>query len=107
MEAVIELGGKQYVISEGDFIRTDKIDEVKEGEEIEVKQVLAIIGDKDVILGKPYVEGASVLLRKMKDEKGKKIIVFKFKRKKRYRRKYGHRQWSSLLKVEKINWRTP
>lgn len=104
MEAIIKVGGKQYKVSEGSVIRTEKLNNLNEGETLEIKDVLAIINNQKIVAGKPNVDGASVVLKKLEDGKGKKIIVFKFKRKKRYRRKYGHRQWYSLLKVEKINW---
>jgi large subunit ribosomal protein L21 len=102
MYAVIRVGGKQYKVKEGDLIRTEIIHGVGVGEVLEAKDVLAVFSDDKFILGKPQVEGATVKLRKIEDGKGKKIIVFKFKRKKRYRRKYGHRQLYSIFKVEKI-----
>lgn len=100
MEAIISIGGKQYNISEGKVIKTEKIKNIKEGEEFEIKDALAIIKDGKITVG---TAKANIVLRKIKDIRGKKIIVFKFKRKKRYRRKYGHRQWYSILKVEKVN----
>lgn len=106
MEAIINLGGKQYKISEGKIIRTEKIKNVREGENLEFKDTIAIIKDGNITIGKPIVK-ATIILKKLKDVKGKKVIVFKFKRKKRYRRKYGHRQWYSILKVEKINPEVP
>jgi large subunit ribosomal protein L21 len=99
MYAVIKLAGKQYKVKEGDLIRTEKIEGVKEGEILEVKDVLLIVKNGEVKLGDT---NATVKLRKIKDGKSKKIIVFKFKRKKRYRRKYGHRQIFSIFRVEKI-----
>lgn len=102
MEAVIKLGGRQYRVSEGKLIRTEMIKGVNDGDEIVVKDVLAILDGNEMICGKPYVEGVSVILKKLRNEKGKKVMVFKFKRKKRYRRKYGYRQIFSILRVEKI-----
>jgi large subunit ribosomal protein L21 len=102
MYAVIRVGGKQYKVKEGDLIRTERIYGVGVGDVLETKDVLAVFFDDKFILGKPQVEGAKVKLRKIEDGKGKKIIVLKFKRKKRYRRKYGHRQLYSIFKVEKI-----
>ncbi|GBD03153.1 50S ribosomal protein L21 [bacterium HR19] len=99
MYAVIKLAGKQYKVKEGDLIRTEKIEGVKEGEILEVKDVLLIVKNGEVKLGKT---NTTVKLKKIKDGKSKKIIVFKFKRKKRYRRKYGHRQLFSIFRVEKI-----
>lgn len=96
------MGGKQFKVKEGELLRTEKVKEANPGEILEVKKVLLANYDNTVLIGKPFVEGVSVKLRKIKDGKGKKTIVFKFKRKKRYRRKYGHRQEFSLFKVEKI-----
>jgi large subunit ribosomal protein L21 len=103
MYAVIKLGGKQHKVKEGDLLRTEKVKGVNPGDELEINQVISIgKDDGTLILGKPFVENARVKLRKIEDGKGKKIIVFKFRTKKRYRRKYGHRQLYSIFKVEKI-----
>ncbi len=100
MYAVIKLGGKQYIVKEGDLIRTELIHNIKAGETLELKDVIAATKDGEIFL-KPNL---SVKLRKIEDGKGKKIIVFKFRRKKRYRRKYGYRQLYSLFRVEKIEF---
>ncbi len=106
MYAVIKIGGKQYKVREGELIRTEKIKNVNPGDEIELTEVIALAKDDgNLVLGKPFVENAKVKLKKIEAGRGKKVIVFKFKRKKRYRRKYGHRQWYSLFKVEKIEWK--
>ena len=103
MYAIIKIGGKQYKIRPGNLLRTEKVEDVKPGETYEVKEVLAVSDEKgNLKVGKPFVDGASVVLKKIEDGRGKKIIVFKFKTKKRYRRKYGHRQWYSLWEVQEI-----
>lgn len=87
MYAIIETGGKQYYVSENDVLYIEKL-EVTEGEEIVFDKVLMINGK----LGNPYVEGATVKANVEKHGKGKKIIVYKYKSKKNYHKKQGHRQ---------------
>lgn len=101
MYAIIETGGKQYKVQEGDAIRVEKLDTV-EGEAIKFEKVLLISNDGNLNVGKPYIEGASVDAVVESQGKEKKIIVFKFKRKEDYRRKQGHRQPYTQVKIEKI-----
>ncbi len=97
MYAVIKTGGKQYRVSEGDTIRVEKLDgEV--GSKIELKEVL-MVGGESVTIGKPLVPGAVVTAEIVAQDRAKKIIVFKFKRRKNYRRKNGHRQPYTELRV--------
>ena len=98
MKAVIETGGKQYYVSEKDQIYVEKID-AKVGSDIVIDKVL-FVGDKT---GTPYVEGANVVCTVLKQGKGKKIKVFKYRPKKKYRRTQGHRQPYTCLEVKKIN----
>ncbi len=97
MFAVIETGGKQYIVKEGDVIRVEKLP--VEGKEVVFDKVL-MVGDK---VGTPYVEGATVEADLIRTAKAKKVIVFKFKRRKGYKRKKGHRQWFSEVRIKKIN----
>ena len=100
MYAVIKTGGKQYKVSEGDLVKVEKIDgEV--GETIEIDQVL-MVGGAEVKLGTPLVPGAKVKAQIVGQEKDKKILVFKSKRRKGYRKKFGHRQQITRLKVAAI-----
>ncbi|MCF6465365.1 50S ribosomal protein L21 [Clostridium sp. Cult2] len=101
MYAVVETGGKQYRVQEGDIVFVEKID-TNEGEKIDLSKVLLVSKEDDLIVGKPYVEGAKVEATVLEQGKAKKIIVFKYKSKKNYRKKQGHRQPYTKLKIEKI-----
>lgn len=91
--AVIETGGKQYLISPQQTIKIEKIKKAEENEEIVFDKVLLLMDDKDqVSLGKPYLEGAQVTAQVEKVARGKKIIVFRYHSKTRYKKKKGHRQ---------------
>jgi large subunit ribosomal protein L21 len=101
MYAIIETGGKQFKVQEGDILKVEKLD-VEQGETVEVTKVLAVVKDDEVIVGKPVVEGAKAVLKVLEHGKGDKILVFKYKPKKKYRRTRGHRQPFSRVMVEKI-----
>lgn len=101
MYAIIETGGKQYKVSEGDVLFIEKLD-VNEGETVKFDKVLAVGGD-DMVIGTPVVEGASVSATVLENGKAKKIIVFKYKPKKGSKTKQGHRQPYTKVKIEKIN----
>ncbi len=101
MFAIIKTGGKQYKVSEGDILKVEKI-EAEAGDKIEFDQVLMVAGD-DVKVGSPVVEGAKVSAEVLDQKKDKKIVIFKFKAKKNYRKKKGHRQPYTLVKIEKID----
>lgn len=101
MYAIIETGGKQYRVQVGDTLNIDKL-AADEGEKVEVNKVLAVVDGDDTKVGTPLVEGAKVILKVLRHGKGKKIIVFKFKAKKNYRRKQGHRQPFTQVTVDAI-----
>lgn len=102
MYAIIETGGKQYRVSEGNALRVEKLP-VEEGSEVIFDRVLAVVDENGQIkVGTPYVAGVSVLARVTNHGKGKKIIVFKYKPKKNYRRKKGHRQPFTEVVIQKI-----
>ena len=102
MYAVIETGGKQYKVSEGDVIFVEKLG-AEEGESVTIDKVLIIGNDDKITVGTPAVDGASVEAKVLKNGKAKKIYVFKMKRKKNYRRKIGHRQPYTKLEITEIN----
>jgi len=91
MIAVIKTGGKQYIVKPGDKLKIEKIEE-KEGKEVTFSEVLLLDNDKKVEIGTPFIKDAKVSAKVLKHGKGDKIIVFKYKSKKRYSRKIGHRQ---------------
>ena len=101
MYAIIETGGKQYKVSEGDVVFIEKVAGA-EGDAVKFDKVLAIGGEKTAI-GTPVVEGASVDAKVLAQGKGKKVIVFKYKPKKGYSKKQGHRQPFTKVVIEKIN----
>ena len=101
MSAVIATGGKQYKVSEGDVIKVEKLG-VEAGQTYTFDKVLLVSGD-EVKVGAPTVEGATVEADVIGDTKGKKVIVYKYKRKTGYHKKNGHRQLFTKVKIEKIN----
>ena len=101
MYAVIRTGGKQYRVSEGDIVRVEKLD-AELGASVEFNDVLLVKTDDQTYIGQPLVEGASVLGTLESQEKDDKVLVFKYKAKKQYRRTRGHRQQHSAVRIEKI-----
>jgi large subunit ribosomal protein L21 len=104
MLAVIKTGGKQYLVAPGDKIKVEKL-EVEEGKEVTFDEVLLCdkTGDgKKVEIGSPLVEGAKITAKVIKHGKGEKLIIFKYKPKKRYKRKIGHRQTFTEVEITGI-----
>ena len=101
MYAIIATGGKQYKVAEGDVIRVEKLG-VAAGEAYTFDQVLAV-GGEELTVGCPTVAGASVSATVIEEGIGKKVIVYKYKRKTGYHKKNGHRQTYTQVKIEKIN----
>ena len=102
MNAIIVTGGKQYKVAEGDTLYIEKLPN-EAGDKVTFDQVLAIIDGDKATFGTPVVEGAKVEAEVVKNGKGKKIIVFKYKPKKNYRRKQGHRQPYTKVTIGKIH----
>jgi len=94
MFAVIKTGGKQYKVTTGDVVKVEKLN-ASEGSEVVFDEVLAL----DEKIGKPFVKGASVKATVLKQAKDAKVIIFKKKRRQNYRRKNGHRQQITLVKI--------
>lgn len=101
MFAIIETGGKQYKVQEGDVIYIEKLNG-SEGESVTFDRVLAVSGKDGLVTGAPVVSGATVTGKVEKHGKGQKVIVYKYKAKKNYRRKQGHRQPYTKVTIEKI-----
>jgi large subunit ribosomal protein L21 len=101
MYAVVKTGGKQYRVSQGDLLKVEKLDgEV--GDKVDLVEVLLIGGDAEARIGTPTVHDAKVTAEIVEHKPGKKIIVFKKKRRKSYSRKQGHRQKQTTLKILEI-----
>ena len=101
MFAVVRTGGKQYRVSEGDVIAVEKL-EGNAGASVTLSEVLAVGGDKAAV-GSPLVSGASVVATILEQGKGDKVIVFKKTRRQTYRRKRGHRQEQTVLRITAVN----
>ena len=101
MYAIIATGGKQYTVSEGDVIKVEKLS-VNAGETVTFDQVL-LVNNGEAVVGDPTVAGATVTASVVEEGKGKKVIVYKYKRKTGYHKKNGHRQSFTRVKIEKIN----
>lgn len=101
MYAVIETGGKQYKVSQDDLVRVELLD-ANVNDKINLKTLMIVDGDK-VINGNPYIENAKVVAEVVEHGKDKKIVVFKYKAKKNYRRKQGHRQPYTELKIVSVS----
>ncbi|MFT9849876.1 50S ribosomal protein L21 [Aneurinibacillus sp. REN35] len=102
MYAIIETGGKQYKVEKGTELYIEKLTDA-EGDTVTFDRVLLVSGDNGVKMGAPVVEGATVTAKVERHGKGKKIIVYKYKAKKNYRRKQGHRQPYTKVVIDAIN----
>ncbi len=102
MLAVIKTGGKQYLVTPGDKIKIEKIAK-KEGSEISFNEVLLLEKNKKIEIGNPLVKGAKVVGKIISQGKGKKVIIFKYKAKTRYKKKAGHRQPYTEVEITKID----
>ena len=100
--AVIQTGGKQYKVKASDILKIEKLKNSKPESKIEFNEVLAYGDDKTLEVGSPLVKGAKVEAELMKNSKNRTILIFKKRRRKNSRRKNGHRQQYSLIKIKKI-----
>ncbi|MCD6229138.1 MAG: 50S ribosomal protein L21 [Candidatus Omnitrophica bacterium] len=99
MWAIVEIGGKQYKVKEGDILEVERI---KKDSPITLDKVLLFCKDKEVKVGAPYLDDVKVTAEILEEKKGEKVVIFKYKRRKKYRRKRGHRQILSRLKISQI-----
>jgi large subunit ribosomal protein L21 len=100
--AVIKTGGKQYKVAEGDKIRIEKLPNIESGEAV-FDDVLMYVNGSDIKIGTPKVEGVKVTAKVLKEGRTRKIIVFKYRAKKRYKKKAGHRQHFTEIQITKIS----
>lgn len=102
MYAVIETGGKQYRVQEGDVISVEKLNVAAE-DKIEFEKVLVLNDGQSVKVGAPYVDAVKVFGTVVENGKGEKVIIFKYKAKKDYRKKQGHRQPYTMVRIDSLN----
>ena len=100
--AVIQTGGKQYKVSSGEILKIEKLEESKPDTKIEFKEVLAYGDNKNVEIGEPTIQGAKVEANLIKNAKNRTLLIFKKRRRQNSRRKNGHRQQFSLIRINKI-----
>lgn len=101
MYAIIKTGGKQYRVSPGDILRVERLPGQR-GDEVLLDQILLVAAGQEILVGQPLVPSAQVRAEILRQGKAKKIIVFKKKRRKNYRKKQGHRQLYSTLQIKEI-----
>ena len=100
--AVIQTGGKQYKVKASEILKIEKLENLKPESKIEFKEILAYGDDKKIEVGAPLVDGAKVEAKLIKNGKNRTVLIFKKRRRKNSRRKNGHRQQYSLIKINKI-----
>ena len=106
MYAIVEISGKQYKVQEGDIVFVDRLENLEEGQQVTFDKVLFVSDGKKVSVGTDTVKGAKVEASVVGHGKAKKIVVFKYKAKKNYRRTQGHRQPYTKIQIEKITTTT-
>ena len=102
MYAVIQTGGKQYRVSEGDTLKVEKLS-AEEGASLDLEKVLMIADGEDIKVGTPYVDGGKVTATVKSHGRGKKVTILKFKRRKHHMKRQGHRQWFTELEITGIS----
>ena len=100
--AVIQTGGKQYKVQSGEIIKIERLEDSKPETKVEFKEILAYGDDKNIELGEPIISGAKVEADLLKNGKNRTVLIFKKRRRKNSRRKNGHRQQFSLIRINKI-----
>jgi large subunit ribosomal protein L21 len=102
MYAIIETGGKQYRVAEGETLKVERL-EAEDGTTVDIDKVLMLADGDDVRVGRPYLTGAKVTAEVAGHGRGDKVRIIKFRRRKHYMRRQGHRQWFTALKITGIN----
>jgi large subunit ribosomal protein L21 len=102
MKATVHTQGRQFTVEQGDKFIVNRFKETVAGDVVELEQVLMLIDDGKATFGSPYVEGAVVKAKILENKKDRKIIIFKKKRRKGYKRRKGHRQHISVIEIESI-----
>ena len=102
MFAVFQSGGKQHRVTEGDVVQLELLSDAEPGQEVVFDKVLMVANGDDVNVGTPYVDGGKVTAEVVRSDRGKKIRIIKFKRRKDYMRRQGHRQWFTEVKIKAI-----
>jgi large subunit ribosomal protein L21 len=102
MYAILETGGKQYRVAEGDVLYIEKLNHVQ-GDTVVFDRVLAVSKDDSLTFGNPVVAGATISGTVLEQGRGKKVIIYKYKKKKDYRKKQGHRQPFTKVQIDKIS----
>ncbi len=103
MKATIKTQGRQFTVAEGDILKLNSFPNTQAGDSIDINEVLMIGEGADIRFGAPLIEGASVKATILENKKDKKVIVFKKKRRQGYKKRRGHRQQLSIIKIESIN----
>ena len=103
MKATIKTEGRQFTVTEGDVLKVNSFPETEAGDSVEINEVLMIDEGADARFGTPLVKGASVKATVLENKKDKKVIVFKKKRRQGYKKRRGHRQHLSVIKIDSIN----
>ena len=102
MKATIQTQGKQFTVQEGDVLILDRYPETEAGATLEISEVLTVGEGEGFQLGKPFVEGAMVKATILENKRGRKVVIFKKKKRKGYERRRGHRQELSVIKIDSI-----
>ena len=100
--AIIQTGGKQYKVKSGEILKIEKLSDSKDGSKVEFKEILAYGDNKEIEIGSPVVKGAKVEANLIKNSKNKTVLIFKKRRRQNSRRKNGHRQEYSMIRINKI-----
>lgn len=100
--AIVQTGGKQYRVAEGELLQVQKL-EAKEGEEVRLEEVVFAKNEGKVVTGRPKISGASVTAEVVRQFRSPKIIVYKERQKKVYKKTQGHRQWLTELRIKQIS----